>query len=79
MSVSFRPDIAMLRQEVRWVQINQGYAYQGHDWSSGMPRECDMVMCLSNGQKRGRRVYHVIRKSSRRLKGYTHLIEESKV
>jgi hypothetical protein len=53
MAVSIRPDIAMFRQEVRWVQNNQGYAYRGYDWSSGMTRQCDMVMCLSNGQKNG--------------------------
>jgi hypothetical protein len=51
MAVSFRSDIAMLRQEVRWVQNDQGYTYRSHNWSSGMTRECDTVMCVPNGRK----------------------------
>jgi hypothetical protein len=38
----------------------------------------DTIRCHSNGRK-GREGYHVIQRSSRRLHGYTHAIEESKV
>jgi hypothetical protein len=38
----------------------------------------DMIRCLSNGRK-GREGYHVIQRSSSRIQGYTHAIEESKV
>jgi hypothetical protein len=41
-------------------------------------RMSDTIRCLSNRQK-GREGYHVIQRSSRRLQGYTHTIEESKV
>jgi hypothetical protein len=37
-------------------------------------RQCAFLM-----GERGRRVYHVIQRSSRRFQGYTHAIEESKV
>jgi hypothetical protein len=46
MAVSFKPDIAMLRQRSAMGQNNEGYAYEGHDWSSRMMREDDMIMCL---------------------------------
>jgi hypothetical protein len=33
------------------VQNKQMWVYQGHDWHSGITREYDTIMCLSNGRK----------------------------
>jgi hypothetical protein len=67
-----------LGKEVLWVQNKKGWAYQGHDWHSGIMRECDMIMCLLMSQ-RSMRIYNVFQKSSWRLQGYIHAIQDSRV
>jgi hypothetical protein len=38
-------------KEVLWVQNKQRLVYQDHDWHSGITKEYDTIMCLSNGRK----------------------------